>query len=54
VAQQLGLPRQVVSDLVQEALVVQRAAKEGLTLTDAELNAQMHSVPAFQENGASR
>ena len=50
-AQQLGLPRQVVSDLVQEALVVQRAAKEGLTLTDAELNAQMHSVPAFQENG---
>ncbi len=50
-AQQLGLPRQVVSDLVQEALVVQRAAKEGLTVTDAELNAQMHSVPAFQENG---
>ncbi|MGH7334553.1 MAG: SurA N-terminal domain-containing protein [Candidatus Rokuibacteriota bacterium] len=51
VAQQLGLPQQVVSDLVQEALVVQRAAKEGLALTDAELNAQMHSVPAFQENG---
>jgi peptidyl-prolyl cis-trans isomerase D len=51
VAQQLGLPQQVVSDLVQEALVVQRAAQEGLALTDAELNAQMHAVPAFQENG---
>ena len=50
-AQQLQLPQQVVNDLVQEALVFQRAKHEGLAVTDAELNAQVHAVPAFQENG---
>jgi peptidyl-prolyl cis-trans isomerase D len=51
VAQQLQLPQQVVNDLVQEAVVFQRAQHEGLAVTDEELNAQMHAVPAFQENG---
>ena len=50
-AQQLQLPQQVVGDLVQEALVVQRATQEGLAVTDEELNAQVHAVPTFQENG---
>jgi peptidyl-prolyl cis-trans isomerase D len=50
-AEQLGLPQQAVNDLVQEALVVQRARAEGLEVTDEELNAQIQSVPAFQENG---
>src|SRR5262245_58024909 len=50
-AQQLQLPQQAVADLVQEAVVFQRATREGLAVTDAELNAQVHSVPAFQENG---
>jgi peptidyl-prolyl cis-trans isomerase D len=51
VAQQMGLAQQVVADLVQEALVVQRATREGLAITDEELNAQVHAVPSFQENG---
>ena len=50
-AEQLGLPQQAVNDLVQEALVVQRARAEGLDVTDAELNAQIQAVPAFQDNG---
>jgi peptidyl-prolyl cis-trans isomerase D len=50
-AEQLGLGQQVIDDLVQEALVVQRAQKEGLSVGDEELNAQIHAIPAFQERG---
>ncbi|HEU5323171.1 MAG TPA: SurA N-terminal domain-containing protein [Methylomirabilota bacterium] len=50
-AEQLGLPQQVVSDLVQEALVVQRARAEGLAVTDEELNAQIQAVEAFHDGG---
>jgi peptidyl-prolyl cis-trans isomerase D len=50
-AERLGLPQQVVGDLVQEALIVQRAQAEGLAVTDEELNARIHSLPPFQENG---
>ena len=50
-AERLGLPQQVVGDLVQEALIIQRASAEGLTVTDEELNARIHAIPAFQENG---
>src|SRR6058998_1869380 len=50
-AERLGLPLQVVGDLVQEALIVQRAQAEGLAVTDEELNARIHAIPGFQENG---
>jgi peptidyl-prolyl cis-trans isomerase D len=50
-AEQLGLPQQTVNDLVQEAVVVQRARAEGLEVTDEELNAQIQAVPAFQDGG---
>jgi len=50
-AERLGLGQQVVNDLVQEALVVQRARAEGLEIGDEDLNARIHTVPAFQENG---
>src|SRR3989442_14239839 len=50
-AERLGLPQQVVGDLVQEALVVQRAHAEGLAVSDEELNARIHAIPAFQERG---
>ena len=33
-AEQLGLPQQAVNDLVQEAVVVQRARAEGLEVSD--------------------
>ena len=50
-AERLGLPQQVLNDLVQEALVVQRARTEGLELSDEELNARIQAAPAFQEGG---
>jgi peptidyl-prolyl cis-trans isomerase D len=50
-AERMGLPQQVMNDLVLEAIVVQRARAEGLEITDAELNAQIQAVPAFQEAG---
>jgi peptidyl-prolyl cis-trans isomerase D len=50
-AEQFGVPQQVVDALVQEALVVQRARAEGLEATDEEVNVQVHAIPVFQENG---
>ena len=50
-ADRMGLPQQVVNDLVQEALVVQRARTERLQVSDEELNAQIQQIPAFQESG---
>jgi peptidyl-prolyl cis-trans isomerase D len=49
--ERLGLPQQVVNDLVTEALVVQRARAEGFALSDEQLNAEIQAIPAFQENG---
>ena len=51
VAERLGLPQQVLGDLVQEALIVQRANAEGLSISDEELNARIQAIPLFQENG---
>jgi peptidyl-prolyl cis-trans isomerase D len=50
-AERMGLPQQVVEDLVQETLIMQRAKAEGLDINDEELNAQIHAIPQFQENG---
>jgi peptidyl-prolyl cis-trans isomerase D len=50
-AERMGLPQQVLGDLVQEALIVQRANAEGLTVSDEELNARINAIPIFQENG---
>ncbi len=50
-AERLGLPQQVLDDLVLEELAVQRARAEGLGVTDEELNAHVHAYPAFQDNG---
>ncbi len=50
-AERLGLPQQVVEDLVQEALILQRARAERLEVNDEELNAQIHAIPDFHENG---
>jgi peptidyl-prolyl cis-trans isomerase D len=50
-AERMGLAQQVVDDLVQEAVVVQRARAEGLAVSDEELNAQIHNIGAFQEGG---
>ncbi|MBI1735004.1 MAG: SurA N-terminal domain-containing protein [Candidatus Rokubacteria bacterium] len=50
-AERMGLSQQVVNDLVQETIVVQRARAEGLMISDEELNAQIQAIPAFQEAG---
>jgi len=50
-AERLGLDRQVMDALVQEALVVQRARTEGLEATDDEVNAEVNAQSAFHENG---
>lgn len=50
-AEQMGLPQQVVEDLIQEELTVQRARTEGLEVTDEELTAHIVGIPAFQEGG---
>jgi peptidyl-prolyl cis-trans isomerase D len=50
-AEQLGVGRRVMDDLVTEALVVQRADGEGLGLSDEEFNAAVHRIPDFQEAG---
>ena len=51
IAERMGLPQQVLNDLVLEAIVVQRARAESLEITDTELNAQIQAVPGFQEGG---
>ncbi len=50
-AERLGLPQQAVNDLVQEAVIVQRARKEGLEVGDEELNAQIQALPGLRESG---
>src|SRR5712691_8508548 len=50
-AERLGLDRQVMDTLVQEALVVQRARAEGLEATDDEVNAEINAQFVFHENG---
>jgi peptidyl-prolyl cis-trans isomerase D len=50
-AERMGLPQQVIDDLVQEELIVQRARAEQLEANDDELNAQIHAIPHFHEGG---
>ncbi len=50
-ADRLGLPQQVLEDLVQEELIVQRARAERLEANDEELNAQIQGITWFQEGG---
>ncbi|OLC06816.1 MAG: hypothetical protein AUH42_04765 [Gemmatimonadetes bacterium 13_1_40CM_70_11] len=51
VLERMGLPQQVIDDLVQETLIVQRARQEGMEVTDEELGAQIRAMPAFHEGG---
>ena len=50
-AERMGLTQQVISELVQEALIIQRANREGITVSDEELRLRIQSIPAFQEDG---
>ncbi len=50
-AERMGLNQQVISDLIQEALIIQQAKREGITVSDEELRLRIQSIPAFQEDG---
>jgi len=50
-AERLGISQQVLNDLVQEALILQRAKAEGITVGDEELRAQIQAIRVFQEDG---
>jgi len=50
-AERMGLTQQVISDLVQEALIIQQAKREGITVGDEELRLRIQSIPAFQDDG---
>jgi peptidyl-prolyl cis-trans isomerase D len=50
-AERLGLNRQVVNDLVLEALIFQQALREGIAVSDDELRLRIQSNPVFQEDG---
>lgn len=51
VAERLGLSRQVLNELVQETLVLQRAKAEGISVGDDELRGQIQAIRVFQEDG---
>ncbi len=50
-AERLGLSKQVLNDMIQQALVDQWAAAQGLTVGDEELRARIQAIQAFQEGG---
>jgi peptidyl-prolyl cis-trans isomerase D len=50
-ARTLRLREQVAQRVIEERLIAQRAAREGIAVSDAELAAQIVRIPAFQEAG---
>jgi peptidyl-prolyl cis-trans isomerase D len=48
---QLGIDRQVLQELIDERAMLSEADRLGLSVSDAEVRAQILSFPAFQENG---
>ena len=50
-AERLGLTQQVINELIQEALILQQAKREGITVSDEELRLRIQSIPAFQDEG---
>jgi peptidyl-prolyl cis-trans isomerase D len=49
--QQLGLPQQILEQLVQQKLLLQMASDMGLRATDKEVRAKIVTYPVFQRDG---
>jgi peptidyl-prolyl cis-trans isomerase D len=49
--QQLNIPQQVLEQIVQRTLLLQRAKDMGLKVSDDEIAAKIKSYPVFQKNG---
>lgn len=50
-ADQLGLPMQVLNQLVNERILLSEAERMGLAVTDAELRESILGLPVFQQDG---
>ncbi len=50
-AERVGLTQQIINELVQEALILQQAKREGITVSDEELRLRIQGIPAFHEEG---
>ena len=50
-ARQLGIPDQVVGELVRSRLLVLEAERHGLQVTNAEVGTSIATSPTFQQNG---
>jgi peptidyl-prolyl cis-trans isomerase D len=48
----MQVPQQVLQQMIQEAAEITEAEKMGVTVTDAEVRAQIFAIPGLQENGA--
>lgn len=48
---QLGIERQILQQIVDEQAALAEAERQGLSVSDEELRAQIFAIPAFQENG---
>ena len=49
--QQMQVPQQVLQQMIQEKAELAEAERHGITVTDAELGAQIMAIPGLQENG---
>lgn len=48
---QLGIDRQILSQLIDEEAMVAEAEKQGIRVSDVEIRERILSLPGFQENG---
>jgi peptidyl-prolyl cis-trans isomerase D len=48
---QLGIDQQVLSQMIDEQLAVDEAARQGIRVSDDELAQQIFAIPGLQENG---
>jgi peptidyl-prolyl cis-trans isomerase D len=53
-AKALNLKKQAIDSLVQRKLLLEEAAKMGLSATDEEVQREISAIPAFQQNGQFR
>jgi peptidyl-prolyl cis-trans isomerase D len=49
--QQMQVPQQVLQQMIQEKAELAEAEKAGITVSDAEVRAQIIAIPGLQENG---
>ena len=49
--QQMQVPQQVLQQMIQEKAEIAEAERNGITVSDVELRAQIMAIPGLQENG---